>query len=302
MIQTKFENNETHQKHKKILDSQLLSGGLELRHINELSEDSKKLIISMVEMLQDHADDLNKSEEDSKAEMPQGHELVNALNRQETHEHDKYLQAILNIGQIADIDTTIELLHWNFERNIDEKAVEEFTPDEITAMRGVFASAIKLSDLVENFVQISEFVGEVKDDTKTGNEKYEALLSDVKNMPNFRKINKMWAYSSGIKTWYSEQTKKIDEEYKKKAEEKKKKEKEDKENESKQEDSKEEQKEEDSKNENEETIDTTKGGNDDKGDSNSKSTLDNKLMKNMQSDKDKLLKGFMEKAELLTKF
>ena len=281
LILTRFGDNEVHKKLKKLLDSQLLSGGIDLRHINTFKEETKASIVSMFDIFKDK-------------------DLIDKIDRKEESEHEKYFQATLNLGKMPEVDTTIELFHWNFERNMKDTENQEYNSDEIMAIRGVFASAIKLSDLVENFTQICDFVSEVQDEAKTGNEKYEALLNDVKDMPNFRKMNKMWAYSTGIKTWYSEQVKKIDDEYEQKAKEKK--EKENKENESKQEDKKEDQKDEDDKEDEEEIIDTTKGTKEGRQDSKSKSSIDLKFLKNSENAKEKLLKSFIEKAELLTKF
>lgn len=243
-------------KVRKLINSQLLSGGLEPRYYPH-------------------------------------HFLLDHTLKGTSEEMNKHIHSVLNPGENADVDTTIGVFHWNYERNIENVDGDPVSQDEARVVRCVFANALKLSNLTHNFIEITEFVNGVADSSVSGNVKYETLFHDINSLTNFKRINKLWAFSLNIRNWFKQEVAKISEEYEKKA----------KENQSK-EDKKADEKEENEKNNEEEKIDTTKAGQEEntKKESESKATLDDKLQKEFEAAKEKIITAQYEKAEFLLKF
>jgi len=164
---------------KDLLSTKLFSGGLENGCISRFSEKNKKNI----KILQDFkGDELEFSEE--------------------IH-IDPNLSSIIEPGTNNTVDSFIQLLVWNEQRQMKEG--KEQSEEEIIIYRCAFASMLKLNELTREFNELINKFSLLLDGNKekTEEQKFLEIVNQLENSEDFRKILRRWNSANKIKPWYS---------------------------------------------------------------------------------------------------
>ena len=283
------ELSEEEKMNKKILDSKLLSGGIENRFLPILSKDT---VSSLRDLCEITADRTIKEY---------------LVNDPKELDEDQVFMAIIHQGKDKNIDRVIDLLQFNMERKHPwAKSAKE---EGMRLSRAAFAWMIKIGELYTDFIMMVDET-EMNADSVDADDEATAkkqLAQELSKIDSYETIFKHWESSAKMRSWYQEKKKSWANKIKKEEEEKKKKdeadsktteENKDKENKDKDKENKEKDKvkpkdeKEDKKDDGEEVIDTT-----------TKPTDDNQPKKKTkdQIELAKIIEKVVEKAELLIK-
>jgi hypothetical protein len=276
------------EKEEKILNSKLLSGGIENRFLTILSKDAVSSLRDLSEVTMDKV--IKECLTSKSAEL----------------DEDQIYESIIHEGKDENVDRVIDLLQFHLEKkHIWAKTGKD---EGLRLSRAAFACMLKISDLYTDFVMMvdeTEMNLDSVDDSASPEAARKQLAEDLKILDGFKIVFKRFESAGRMRSWYQEKKKswankikKEEEEKKKKEEEKNEEEKEedkkdDKKDEKKDDkkDKKDEKKEEKKEEQKEETIDTTKGKDDA---ASKKKTKD-------QVELAKIVDKVCEKAELLIK-
>ena len=267
------EPSEEEKMNKKILDSKLLSGGIENRFLPILSKDTVNSLRDLCEITAD--------------------KTIKQYLQSEPKEldEDQVFMSIIYQGKDKNIDRVIDLLQFNMERKHPwAKSAKE---EGMRLSRAAFACMIKIGQLYTDFIMMVDETEMNADSITTDDENAakKELAKELSKIDSYDTIFKHWESSAKMRSWYQEKKKSWANKIKKEEEEKKKKdsteEKPAEENKDKPKDVKEEQ-----KTDVEEVIDTTSKPVDDSQPK--KKTRD-------QVELAKIIDKVVEKAELLIK-
>ena len=264
--------SEEEKMNKAILDSKLLSGGMENRFLGTLTKDTSSQLRDMCEVT--------------------GDKVIKGFLAKEAEKIDDdelYLQ-IIHHGRDENVDRIIDILQFNLERkHIWAKAAKE---DGMRLSRAAFACMIKISGLSTDFFMLMDEL-EMKLDTvqvADENATKKELAREITEIDSYPNIFKRFESAAKMRAWFQEKKKswaekirKEEEEKKRKAEEEKRK----KEKENKDKKGKEEVKEEIKEEDEEEEIDT--------------STADANKKKKDQIELARIVDKVVEKAEFMLK-
>ena len=175
-IKNKADLNKEVKINKKILDSKLLSGGIENRFLPILSKDAVNLLLDMCEITTDNT--------------------IKQYLQGETKEidEDQVLMSIIHQGKDKDIDRVIDLLQINLERKHPwTKSARE---EDMRLSRAAFTCIIKFGKLYNDFTMMVDETG-MKADSITIDDKNAVKIELAKV------ISKIDSYDTIFKHWES---------------------------------------------------------------------------------------------------
>ncbi|CDW73494.1 UNKNOWN [Stylonychia lemnae] len=199
-----------------IVQSNLLSGGIENRFLTLFSQDSQTQLNELIKISHDQ-------------------KLQRLLKEPATvQEDDNIVQSIINKGKNESVDRLITYLQQFLERKIPMVAYARLSgEDGMRLSRAAFAVMIKFSEFFDEFNQLVDEIEMQWTDLEGDSERDIKLKEMIKATPHYEQIAKRWESSSKMRQWISEKKKNLIEKIKKevetefqkkKAEEKKKKE------------------------------------------------------------------------------
>ena len=192
---------------RKILDSKLLSGGIENRFLSMLSKDTVNSLRDLCEITNDQT---IKS-------------YLNGENIEELDE-DTIYYAVIHQGKDENVDRVIDLLQTHLEKkHIWGKTGKE---EGMKLSRAAFACMLKIAQLYTDFVMMMDETEMNMDGTDMSNSAKgkQELLSELKKMDPFEEIFKRYESAARMRSYYQEKKKSWANKVKKEEEDKKKKE------------------------------------------------------------------------------
>ena len=206
---------EIEKMHDLIIQSNLLSGGIENRNIHLFSEDSQAQIEDLIKISQDNS-------------------LLELMKvKTGANDDDKLISALIHSGENQMVDKLVGYLQ-NF---LETK--RPFVPharlggiDGMRMSRAAFGVMIKFSDLTDTIQTLVDEIDLQWMDLESDSERDIKIKEAIKTVPHFDSIQKSWESASKMRTWIIEKKKNLSEriqketetEFKKKKEEDKKKE------------------------------------------------------------------------------
>ncbi len=206
---------EIEKMHDLIIQSNLLSGGIENRNIHLFSAESQSQIEDLIKISQDNS-------------------LLELLKvKSGENEDDKLISALIHPGQNQMVDKLVGYLQ-NF---LETK--RPFVPharlggiDGMRMSRAAFGVMIKFSDLTDTIQTLVDEIDLQWMDLESDPERDIKIKESIKTVPHFENIQKRWESASKMRTWIIEKKKNLSEriqkeaevEFKKKREDEKKKE------------------------------------------------------------------------------
>jgi hypothetical protein len=258
--------------YKNLINSKLMSGGIEDRFLNCFSKDSRQVIKDLAELSNDK-------------------KLIQYVTKEEFIDEDESLIAIINEGKSEEIDKFIDVIQWNLTRK--NPIARTGGPLGMTVSRCAFACILKINDLYTDFIslvdqmEMAETMAEGSSDTEIK----KAVVEELKDNDEFKEIMKRWDSASKMRPWLQEKKQNISNKIKKQLEDQLK---------TKQEEEKkrkealgEDKSKEESKDDEEEVIDTSK--------SKQEEVSPEETKEKEESQFNKLAQKVMQKAEFLIK-
>ena len=201
-IKNKVDLNKEVKINKKILDSKLLSGGIENRFLPILSKDAVNLLLDMCEITTDNT--------------------IKQYLQGETKEidEDQVLMSIIHQGKDKDIDRVIDLLQINLERK--HPWMKSAREEDMRLSRAAFTCIIKFGKLYNDFTMMVDETG-MKADSITIDDKNAVkieLAKVISKIDSYDTIFKHWESSAKMRSWYQEKKKNLANKIEEEAEEK----------------------------------------------------------------------------------
>ena len=185
------EPSEEEKMNKKILDSKLLSGGIENRFLPILSKDTVNSLRDLCEITAD--------------------KTIKQYLQSEPKELDEDLvfMSIIHQGKDKNIDKVIDLLQFNMERKCPwAKSAKE---EGMRLSRAAFAWMIKIGQLYTDFIMMVDET-EMNADLMTTddeNTSKKELAKELSKIDWYNKIFKHWEISAKMRSWYQEKKKNL---------------------------------------------------------------------------------------------
>lgn len=204
-VKTAAELSEEEKMNKKILDSKLLSGGIENRFLPILSKDTVSSLRDLCEITAD--------------------KTIKQYLQSEPKEldEDQVFMSIIHQGKDINIDRVIDLLQFNLERKHPwAKSAKE---EGMRLSRAAFACMIKIGQLYTDFIMMVDET-EMNADAVTADDDAAAkkqLAKELSQIDSYSTIFKHWESSAKMRSWYQEKKKSWANKIKKEEDEKKKK-------------------------------------------------------------------------------
>ena len=184
-----------------IIQSNLLSGGIENRFVVLFSNDVQQTLQDLIKVSGD--DQLQKMlKEKSKG-----------------NDNDDLLQAIIHEGKSEHVDRVILYLQQILEKKVP------FVPyarlggvDGLRTSRAAFSVMIKFSEFFEDFVALVDEIDMFWDEVKDEKDRDVQLKEKIKTIKGYEQIAKRWESASKMRQWINEKKKNLIERIKKEVE------------------------------------------------------------------------------------
>jgi hypothetical protein len=175
---------------KLVIQSNLISGGMEERHLSSLSDPTKEKMLGLAGMIQD-----SKLIE---ALMGSGEETLDALD-------DEVLSAIIQDGQCEETDYLIGLLQRLLETRVPPISFARLGGiNGLKISRAAFAVMLKYSDVLEDFVALRDEVAAQANLESSETDKQKNLMAFIKTVPHSDVILRRWESASRMRQWINE--------------------------------------------------------------------------------------------------
>ena len=185
------ELSEEEKMNKKILDSKLLSGGIENRFLPILSKDTVNSLRDLCEITAD--------------------KTIKQYLQSEPKEldEDQVFMSIIHQGKDKNIDRVIDLLQFNLERKYPwAKSAKE---EGMRLSRAAFACMIKIGQLYTDFIMMVDETEVNADSITTDDENAtkKELAKELSKIDSYDTIFKHWESSAKMRSWYQEKKKNL---------------------------------------------------------------------------------------------
>jgi len=181
-----------------VISSNLLSGGIETKHLKDFSKEAKDQLIGYAESMDD--ENLKQALTAVKAKSQVTSKLAEIVNTSKDP-----LYAVIFPGKDDDTDLTIQCLQFILERKMPMVPFARIGgADGLKMSRAAFAVMIKFSDLLEDFLVLVDTVSMQAPEEEEGPGKIKALADLIKSQPQGDIIIRRWESASRMRQWINE--------------------------------------------------------------------------------------------------
>lgn len=197
--------NQSEKMQDLIVQSNLLSGGIENRFLTLFSQETQTTLNQLIQISHD--------------KKLQSLLHPNATVDGKLQEDDKVVNAIIYKGQNPQVDRLIGYLQQFLERKIPLVAYARLSgEDGMRLSRAAFAVMIKFSEYFEEFNMLVDEMDMLWAELEIDPEREIKLKEALKSAPHYEQIAKRWENASKMRQWISEKKKNLSEKVKKEVE------------------------------------------------------------------------------------
>lgn len=180
-----------------VISSNLLSGGMETKHLRDFSQESKDQLLSFAEFMED--ENLKKALFAQEKSLGTS-KLANLMNAASQDP----LNSVIVPGTDEETDLTLQCLQYILERKMPMVPFARLGgPEGLKMSRAAFAVMIKFSDLSEDFQVLVDTVN-MQATEEEGPGKLKALADLIKSQPQGDIIIRRWESASRMRQWINE--------------------------------------------------------------------------------------------------